>query len=353
MPHDALAILRTQRSFWMNENDGATPAASETQAAPASRVKRSRLWAGLTLLALLAALCAIAWPRLAPFLMPVAAEKQESFGPRLDTVEKRVAALETRKPLSSAPDMAPLEARIAALEQRAAEDDTDRLSLATLAGRLDTVQAMVPADLPQRLESFALKTAEMDLASRVKALEEQNAGAALHRAALALSLAELARAARDSKPFAEELTALSAASPGDPIVTALMPYAVSGVKSQNVLAAEFPAHARAALAAERTANAQGFLARLWSNVANVVSIRRIGDPQGNDSEDRLARAQIALSHGNLMAALAETSALSGPAAETMEPWRREAEARRTLDEALVKASSRVVKLLADNQSPAP
>ncbi len=334
----------------MSVTDSGQDAAPAEEAAPISAPlpmrKPRRFWPALALLIACIAVGAIAWPVVSRHLPGFwRGSETQDIEARINALEKRLGAIESRE--NAGRSAGSLSERLDALEKRAVEDATGRESLSTLAARLDALQLIVPADLPQRLESFALKSGQDSLQTRLKTLEEQSTGAALHRAAAALALAELARAARDSKPFTEELAALNAVSPGDSLVVALKPFAEGGVRSLQALTDDFPDAARQALSAERAANAQGFFARLWSNIESAIAIRRVGNAQGEGTEARLARAQILLAGGNLRAALVETSGIKGVASESLDAWRRQAQARQALDTALVAVTAKIVRALAD------
>jgi hypothetical protein len=337
-----------------SESDAVSADERPAETAPGQKRKARLFWPGMTLVILAVAIGAILLSfaaRYMPRYLVRQDQTQDMQLSQIEALEKRVAAMEMRQSASGSP--ADLKSRVDALEKRAVEDATGRESLSTLAARIDALQLLVPSDLPQRLETYALKTMQDSLQERLQTLEEQSSGAALHRAALALSLAELARAAGETGPFVEELASLSAASPGDPLVAELTPFASGGAKSLHALGEEFPEAARRALEAERTAEAEGFFGRLWSNIVSAVSIRRIGNPEGNESEDILARAQTLLRKGDLPGTLAEIAALKGPARQSMETWRGEAAARLALNGAMRRLSMRVVRILAEADERAP
>lgn len=241
-----------------------------------------------------------------------------------------------------------LETRIGALETEIARaSKTTDGTIAAIDTRLKAVEANAPpVDLAQRLDSYALKSVEAGIEARLKALEAENSGEALHRAATMLALTQLARAANDTGSFSLQLDTYAVASPGDPMVELLRPYAKTGVPAKAALMAEFPDAARAALDAERSADARSLFSRLWANILSLVSVRQVGDVSGNTTEARLARAQAKLDTNDLTAAAAEVRAVKGVAAKPLANWLKDAFARMTLDRAVADLSARVIQSLA-------
>ncbi len=241
-----------------------------------------------------------------------------------------------------------LETRIGALETEIARAaKTMDGTVAAIDTRLKAVEANAPpADLAQRLDSYALKSVEAGIDARVKSLEAQNSGEALHRAATMLALTQLAQAANNTGSFALQLDTYAVTAPGDPMVELLRPYAKSGVPAKSTLIAQFPEVARAALDAERSADARSLFSRLWANVLSLISVRRVGDVSGNTTEARLARAQAKLDTNDLTAAATEVRAVQGPAAKPLSNWLKDAFARMTLDRAVADLSARVIQTLA-------
>jgi hypothetical protein len=110
------------------------------------------------------------------------------------------------------------------------------------------------------------------------------------------------------------------------------------------LAASFPDAARAAIQSEAEEGAgRNPIARLWANVRRLVSVRRIGDSEGNTNADRLARAQADLDRSDLSAAAAEIATVWGPAAQTLAPWLTRAHARLAAEHAIADMNRRVAQ----------
>ncbi len=228
---------------------------------------------------------------------------------RLDALEARLSMLESQA--QSAPASPDVASRLAAVEAQAAR-----------AGDKET---------------------QAELLGRLTRLESQNSGETLRRAASVLALATLARATRDASPFKVELDALAGTDPNDPVIAALQPIADTGAPTTAILAGRFPQVARMALDAERKARATDFLSRLWASIAGLISIRPVGNAEGNTTPDRLARAETALGRGDLTAAVRETEALTGAAASSIAPWLKDARARLAIERAVTQMESRIVQ----------
>jgi len=188
-----------------------------------------------------------------------------------------------------------------------------------------------PAGLAQRLDSFALKSEEDALESRISQLEVQDTAGVMRRAAAVMALADLVRASAGSEPFADELAALKTLAPASPEIQDLSRYASKGVPTRTMLADSFARQADAILATQHTNSASTWGDRIWSDVMNVVSVRRVGNLVGNDPEAHVARAEVDLNIGELARAVREVSALTGPARETAVPWLKSANERMNVD----------------------
>jgi len=297
-----------------------------------------------------------------------------TLGQRLDAGEARIAALESgtgggsTAPLSG--NVAPLQAALADVTARLTKLEQGTGTVSELTGKVTALETRItkleqditqsyetrlkavedkapPANLAQRLDSFALKSAESELDARVKALEELNSGERLHRAAQMLALTQLAHAANETDSFQLQLDTYAAAAPSDPMVVLLRPYAGTGVPSRSILSERFPSVARAALDAERSADARSLFAKLWANLRALVSVRRVGEAQGGDTESKLARAQTRLDSKDLAGAAREVRSVQGVAAKPLARWLNDAYARVTLERAVSDMEARVVQALAE------
>ena len=167
------------------------------------------------------------------------------------------------------------------------------------------------------------------------------------RASAVIGVAARLSAALDSGlPFATDLALLTPLVQGDAklaeIVSALQPYAQTGVASRAALAAEFPAVAKAALADDLADDSFG--QRLLGKIRGIVSLRRVGDDvEGDSAEAKLARAEAALHAADLAKAVDLVKSMPAQTNKATAAWLARAEAhlaaKRTVDQLAAHAVS--------------
>lgn len=171
----------------------------------------------------------------------------------LGEARERLAVLETggarapRNSRASNGDVAALEGQIATLSA------STQAQLVQLTGTVDALEG----NLLARLESFVGAQTFAALASRVATLEDDELAREMYKAATALGLAQLARTAQGSAPFAVELEAIAALRPRDLTIAELRPLAQTGIATDAMLASEFPFVARQVMYAHRASLDQG------------------------------------------------------------------------------------------------
>lgn len=280
---------------------------------------------------------------------------------RMSELQQRLAAIEstavTDRDLRF--DVNALDTRIGRIEERA-----ERLEGAVAAprqpaqdarvggviARLDALESAIPDDLSARLDAMPSRGELDGLVARLSTLENENSAATLRRAAGILALTELSHAAARAEPFAAELGAAAETAPNDSAIRTLRQYADDGAPTLDELAVEFPARARTALEAERAGQGEGPVMRMWNRLMSFISVRRIGNVEGDGSAARIARAEAALENENLNAAIMEISALQGAAAGAFDSWLTRAEARLAVDRAIAEVNSRIMQTLADRNA---
>lgn len=217
---------------------------------------------------------------------------------RIDTLEQALARLQAGQTTLNAQvsDLAGLGVQLTALQEASvAQADLDQL-----ARRIAAVRRSVTA-----------------LEDASSASEASNADVT-DRATRALAFAGLNEAAlRSGEPFAVELAELTRAWPDAPRVDRLLPLARAGAPSLEALLDSFPGDELR----NATGAAQTFL--------GIVRIEREG------AEGPAPEIEAHLSDGDLQAALEIVRALDGEAAEVLAEWRTGAEARRTIEVALI------------------
>lgn len=194
-----------------------------------------------------------------------------------------------------------------------------------------TSSAPLPAERPIPADAPPASVEVERLAQRVDMLEAQQSRAA-EQAAAALAAAALMDAAQSSRPFAEELQALTAVSPPSTDLRALRRLAEIGAPSRAALAAEYADYAARAAVASRSLGAQnGLWAQIKAALSRVVMLRRVGDVPGQGPDAVLARAEILVAEGQIDPALRALDALPQAGRDAMAPWRARAERRAEID----------------------
>ncbi|MDF2094674.1 carph-isopro domain-containing protein [Aquibaculum arenosum] len=232
------------------------------------------------------------------------------------------------------------ESRVGALEARVQE----------LAGRIEEV-AETPTEADEITQSRldALDGRIEGAAGRIEALEARLRDALDEVAAararvgeetvIALAAGQLREAFRTGRPYSEELDGLRRLAGQDEDIKAVLgrleQQAEAGVPTLAALQASYAEAARRAVTAERAEGADSeWQGMLWERVSDLVSVRSVGEPEGNDAEAILARAESRLEGGDVAAALGELDALEGAPAEAMSAWRARAERRLEAEAAL-------------------
>ncbi|MDM7944857.1 MAG: uroporphyrinogen-III synthase [Oceanibaculum nanhaiense] len=376
------------------------PSAASASSAAAPRRSRAKLYGygvlALVVLAIVAFGTLPLWrPTVQPYLSqigitlpdltPASAEDQ-----RLTALTERVAALEaTPRQAGTAPQeladlRTALEARITGLEERqTALSEEIQLVREMLAGEGTASSAAAPSALPapeimdrlekleQQAQALAQAQAGLDgeaLRGRVAALEtrladmprtdpqemsrlREDMGAlkqslseietgAGEREALVLAAAQLAGPLQQGLSYEIELAALKRTAGADPLVAEiavqLQPYAAQGVPTLEALRQRFPDVAGEAVRAARVGESDSVVGQTLNRIAGLVSLRRVGQVEGDTAEARIARAEAALARGDLAAVLGDLEGLPTDAATVVAGWRADAEARLAADKALAR-----------------
>ena len=207
---------------------------------------------------------------------------------RADAADQRVTLQDVTKAASAgaAADLAPLQQRIAALEQSATTASAEIARIATLATASDAA------------------------------------------ARLALSTAALRDAVLRGGPYADELAQAKSLGANDKALAPLTPFAATGVPAEKALADELrallPGMIKAAGAPPASA---GFIERLQANASQLVRIRPIDAPPGDDAAAVLARLDIDAARADIAAALADIGKLSEAQRAPAQNWIARANSR--------------------------
>jgi hypothetical protein len=203
-----------------------------------------------------------------------------------------------------------LESRLAELEDRPApEAGGSDVS----ASQIEELSAALSA---QRAEIDALKGE----AEAEEAAARDSARATLQRAALTRVMTAL-DTGDDFSPALSDLR-----ETGVDVPAALADAAENGVPTQEALIESFPDAARAALAAERSADG-GAASSVGGFFKNQLGIRSLEPREGDDPDAVLSRAEAAVRDGRLGDALAEIETLPEGARAALSDWAADAERR--------------------------
>lgn len=219
---------------------------------------------------------------------------------------------------------------IETLKSEIAGIDAKLKALAEAELNADGVSKLMPdiAELEDRLGRI-----ESTLPPLVNALDEENAQT--RKASVAIAYASLREAVNAGRPFATELTTLTALSPGANDFGDLIEYEDRGIPTVSMLAASFGSLRDEVLSARSDAGADSLLGQLMGNAQALVKIRRIGEQAEGDSPDAvMARADADLETGNLQNAVIELERLDGRLAEIAGSWLADARARLDADATL-------------------
>ncbi|TAY34824.1 hypothetical protein ELH93_20345 [Rhizobium leguminosarum] len=240
---------------------------------------------------------------------------------------KRVAALETaaKAPAAGAPADS---ANVEALNQKIAEltDQVDQLR-STLAQSSEQ-QTTKGADIAKRLEEAEKK------------LNEPREDVAVARAIAAAAL----KAAIDrGGPFLAELDTFAGVAPDDPAVADLRAFAETGIPSRTELVGEVPDVATAIVEAVNQPDPnQSWSDRLMSSAKSLVSVRPVGNIEGESVEAIAARMEEKVKNGDLPGASAEWNNLPALGKQASAAFKQSLEARIRVEELVGGALSKAV-----------
>lgn len=317
----------------------------------------------------------------------------------LGPIEARLSTLESASAEGSSADIGPLEDRLSALETStsATSSEAEQLSgtlgelqatITDLGTRLDNTEATAKAaqtavstsdvslktladSQARAAETLATLSSEISAAStasstaldeirgeleglskRLAAVEATMGDATAREvAARALSVSALKSAVDSGRPYETELAAVKAGLPGDIDLAALEAHAATGVEPVPVLIAQFPPVARKVYQSFGEPDRSGdVLDSLLSSAKSIVSVRGLGDSDGDGPEAALRRMEAAVAEGNLRTALSAYAELPDEGKAVAADWAERAKARVAADDLTDKASQEVLDALAGKDS---
>lgn len=250
------------------------------------------------------------------------AQQQQSLNDRVG----QLSAGNAGTPAAPPPDPA-LAQRLDDLQKRL--DSLDQAATANK-GLRGEIEALTAALGKASDHASALEQRIADLEKTVAArqnVDQRSLDAARLSAVTALA-ARLRSNVEDGRPFAQELAALKPLLAGDQALSdtaAALDKLSGGSAGLSALRQSFPQTARAIVAAGKDDAAQGWWDRMLARLSSVVSVRRVGDVEGDSVEAHVARAERALDNNRLDQAVAELKTLTGKAAAAAAPWLDKAE----------------------------
>lgn len=280
---------------------------------------------------------------------------------------ENAGAVEPAVPAPDANAVNDLTARFTALEGKLAALDTLSAEATSQKAEIDAANMRLAAldSLTARLQTLEETAATLgtDLDTVVK--EQGEAGLKQQRAAaLVLATGQLRGAMGSDKTFNAELSALEdLARPDAEMATKLQAIldpirnaSATGAPTLSQLQASFPATAIAQAATADAAGAaigveEGWLQQTLNRLAELITVRPVGDVEGEGALAILARAEDRLAAGDLAAAVAELEKLSGQAASATAPWLAEARNRLAVENAAAQLSTLSAEALAPAATP--
>jgi hypothetical protein len=171
-------------------------------------------------------------------------------------------------------------------------------------------------------------------------IDELRAVNASQDALLWSAVGSLRDALRYTGPFTEQLADVSRLA-GDragfqEALAELKPLADGGVASVAELQREFPETAREIVAAGYGDSDDGVLGDVLNRVSQVVTIRPVGEVEGDGPGAIVARAEGHVDQGDLAAALEELKGLPQDASQAADGWRQRAQQRIAADAAITR-----------------
>ncbi|MBO9125994.1 MULTISPECIES: COG4223 family protein [unclassified Rhizobium] len=256
--------------------------------------------------------------------------------------------------LAAAPQAAPandaLESRIAALETaakapQAAGSGTDSATVDALNQKISDLNAQLDqlrGAVSQATEQRATNGAELEqrLTAAEQKLNEPRQDVAV---AKAIAAAGLKAAIDRGGPFVAELDTYAGVSPDDPVVADLKNFAETGVPSRAELIRQAPDVATAIVGSVNKADPnESWSDRLMAGAKSLVSVRPVGNIEGESVEAIAARMEDKVKNGDLPGAANEWTTLPTDAKQASAAFKQSLDARIRVEELVGSALSKAV-----------
>ena len=197
------------------------------------------------------------------------------------------------------------------------------------------------------LDALQKRIADLEQSAKAARDDIAKTGAADANARLALSAAALRDAVFSGAPYAALLAQVKSLGADEKLLTPMAPFAAGGVPSAPSLAQELRAllPAMVKISGAQTAPQGGFIERLQANAGNLVRVRPVDAPAGDDTAAVLARIEVAAAKADVGAALNDVVKLPEAARAPAQAWIAKMQARAAVGTAartLVADTSRVL-----------
>ncbi|WP_431320671.1 COG4223 family protein [Rhizobium sp. YTU87027] len=263
----------------------------------------------------------------------------------IDGLKQSVANL-AAAPATS--DNGALEQRIAALEATAKTSpampadttavDALNQKIADLTAQIDQLRGAVTQASEQKTSNNA--DIEQRLAEAEKKLNEPRQDVAV---AKAIAAAALKAAIDRGGPFVAELDTFAGVSPDDPAIADLRNFAETGVPSRAELVRQVPDVATAIVDSINQTDAnQSWSDRLMASAKSLVTVRPVGNIEGESVEAIAARMEDKVKNGDLPGAAAEWADLPAQAKQASAAFKQSLEARIRVEDLVGSALSKAV-----------
>ncbi|MBB4278807.1 COG4223 family protein [Rhizobium mongolense] len=244
-----------------------------------------------------------------------------------DALDKRVSALETAAKTPAATGQVDTP-QVDALNQKVADMATQLEQLRTSLSQTSEARASSGADIIKRLEEAEKK------------LNEPRQDVAV---AQAIAAAALKAAIDRGGPFMAELDTFAGVSPDDPAVADLRNFAETGVPSRAELIRQVPDVATAIVQSVNQADPnQSWSDRLMASAKSLVTVRPVGNIEGENVEAIAARMEDKVKNGDLPGAANEWNDLPSNAKQASAAFKQSLEARIRVEELVGGALSKAI-----------
>lgn len=274
-------------------------------------------------------------------------QEVSALGSEIDGLKQSLAKLSTAPP--AAPD-ATLEARIAALETAAKNAPP---ATSTDGGAPDAASAQKIADLTAEVEQLKTSMTQTtqtqastgaDINKRLddaeKKLSEPGKDVAV---AQAIAAAGLKAAIDRGGSFRPELDTFAGVAPEDPATATLRGFADTGVPSRAELIHQVPDVATAIIGAtQQPDQSQGWSDRLMASAKSLVTVRPVGNIQGDGVDAIAARFEDKIRNGDLPGAVTEWNSLPAAGKAASAAFKQSIEARIKVEDLVGETLSKAI-----------